>query len=98
MRINCFRYLAILVVSGLLASTIQIAHADVSPEDENSNCPQIVRLSYVEGDVRITRGKLAEKQDAKLTGASTGWEQAVANLPIESGYSIVTGTGRAEIE
>ena len=55
--------------------------------------PQIVRLSYVEGDVRVARGREA----AKETGAD--WEQAAANLPIESGYSLVTGAGgRAEIE
>ena len=60
--------------------------------------PQIVRLSYVEGDVRISRGKPAEKEDAKANQAPTGWEQAVANLPLEQGYSLVTGKGRAEIE
>jgi FecR protein len=47
--------------------------------------PQIVRISYVEGDVRINRGQKT-------------WEKAVANLPLESGFSLVTGTGRAEIE
>jgi len=54
--------------------------------------PQIVRLSYVEGDVRVARGKEAEK----TTGAE--WEQAVTNLPIETGFSLATGEGRAEIE
>lgn len=53
---------------------------------------QIVRLSEVEGDVRITRGADAEK----TTGAV--WEKAVAGLPLETGFSLVTGTGRAEIE
>jgi hypothetical protein len=47
--------------------------------------PQIVRISYLEGDVRINRGQKT-------------WEKAVANLPLESGFSLVTGTGRAEIE
>jgi hypothetical protein len=54
--------------------------------------PQIVRLSYVEGDVRIARGKEAEK----TTGAV--WEKAVAGLPLETGFNLVTGAGRAEIE
>jgi FecR protein len=54
--------------------------------------PQIVRIRYLEGDVRIARGK----QDEKATDAD--WEQAVANLPLETGFSLVTGTGRAEIE
>jgi hypothetical protein len=54
---------------------------------------QIVRLSYVEGDVRIERGKPTGEQ-------SPGeWEIAAADLPIETGFSLVTGEGgRAEIE
>jgi hypothetical protein len=54
---------------------------------------QIVRVSYVEGDVRIQRGEPNGKQ-------SLGeWEKAVADLPIETGFSLVTGEGgRAEIE
>lgn len=54
--------------------------------------PQIVRVSYVEGDVRIARGK----QNERLTGAA--WEKAVADTPLASGFSLVTGDGRAEIE
>ncbi len=54
--------------------------------------PQIVRLSYVEGDVRIARG------EKKKHDKGSGWEQATADLPLETGYSLVTGNGRAEIE
>jgi hypothetical protein len=54
--------------------------------------PQIVRLSYVEGDVRIERGEKNEKE----TG--TAWEKAVADLPLETGFTLATGQGRAEIE
>jgi FecR protein len=54
--------------------------------------PQIVRISYVEGDVRIARG------EDKGKPASAVWEKAVANLPLETGFSLVTGAGRAEIE
>jgi hypothetical protein len=53
---------------------------------------QIVRISYVEGDVRIARGKQNEKEN------DATWESAVADLPLETGYSLVTGKGRAEIE
>jgi hypothetical protein len=53
---------------------------------------QIVRISYVEGDVRIARG------EDKAKPASAVWEKAVANLPLETGFSLVTGAGRAEIE
>jgi hypothetical protein len=67
---------------------------EVTPPSVVSNAvlPQIVRLSYVEGDVRISRGKLG-KHDG---GAP--WEQAGVNLPLETGFSLVTGKGRAEIE
>jgi FecR protein len=53
---------------------------------------QIVRISYVEGDVRIARGEQNEKP------AGEAWQQAVADLPLETGFSLVTGNGRAEIE
>jgi FecR-like protein len=53
---------------------------------------QIVRLSLVEGDVRLSRGKEADK-------ASGGdWGQATTGTPIEMGFSLVTGKGHAEIE
>jgi hypothetical protein len=53
---------------------------------------QIVRVRYVEGDVRVARGEREEKL------AGQDWEQAVADLPLETGFSLVTGNGRAEIE
>jgi len=54
--------------------------------------PQIVRISYIEGDVRVARG--ARNKPSK----DTVWEKAVADLPLETGYSLVTVAGRAEIE
>jgi hypothetical protein len=54
--------------------------------------PEIVRLSYVQGDVRFSRG------DRKSPDLSKSWEQAAENLPILQGYSVATGNGRAEIE
>ena len=53
---------------------------------------QIVRISAVEGDVRIQRGEPSGKAGNAL------WEKAVAGLPLETGFSLVTGQGRAEIE
>jgi hypothetical protein len=58
----------------------------------NATYAQIVRISYVEGDVRIARGE----QNEKPAGAT--WEKAVADIPLETGFSLVTGAGRAEIE
>src|SRR6185437_9520493 len=64
-----------------------------APPPSHATYPQIVRLSLVEGDVRIARGK----QDEKLTGNT--WEKAAADTPLESGFSLATGSdGRAEIE
>jgi hypothetical protein len=50
--------------------------------------PETVRLAYIEGDVRVQRG---EKKDA-------GWQMAATGLPLYSGFSLVTGSGRAVIE
>jgi hypothetical protein len=57
----------------------------------NVTYAQIVRIRSVEGDVRIERGEVK----GKPAGA---WEQAVADLPLETGFSLATGEGRAEIE
>jgi hypothetical protein len=78
-------YLILLILYGSL-STISLAHGSAA------SYPQIVRVSYVEGDVRISRGK----ENEKATGAA--WEKAVADLPVDSGFNLVTGGGRAEIE
>jgi hypothetical protein len=58
----------------------------------NATYAQIVRISYVEGDVRIQRGAANEKAD------NGSWEKAVTDLPLETGFSLATGAGRAEIE
>ncbi len=53
--------------------------------------PQIVRLTRVEGDVRLSAG------DGK--GAiGKNWVQAQPGIVIEQGYTVATGAGRAEIE
>jgi hypothetical protein len=54
--------------------------------------PQIVRLSLVDGDVRIAR----DQQQGQARNAD--WEKAVSGLPLESGFSLATGDGRAVIE
>jgi hypothetical protein len=54
--------------------------------------PQIVRIRYIEGDVRVSRGSENER------ASGTVWETAAANLPVETGFNLVTGAGRAEIE
>jgi hypothetical protein len=54
--------------------------------------PEIVRLSFVDGDVRIMRGE----DGRKVSG--TEWQQAATDTPMEGGFSLATGAGRAEIE
>ncbi|HEY4379805.1 MAG TPA: FecR domain-containing protein [Acidobacteriaceae bacterium] len=102
MSINCRHFLPILVLFGIFPAiplTHAVAQTAVPPdEDFTSVYPQVVRLSYVEGDVRVSRGALADKTQSKEGEKATGWEQAASNLAIESGYSLVTGNGRAEIE
>ena len=91
------RHLALLIVGGCLSaiplsygSTVDVPNPEPTPAQvepsSDATYPQIVRLSYVEGDVRIARGK---------RGAA--WETAVADLPLETGFNLVTGKGRAEI-
>jgi hypothetical protein len=103
MSVKCCSYLAISLLAVGICGTLsaqqpsapgQSSAVEVTPPSAVSNAvvPQIVRLSYVEGDVRVSRGKLG-KHDG---GAA--WEQAAVNLPLETGFSLVTGKGRAEIE
>jgi hypothetical protein len=73
------------------AAAFGLAQDQPVPQMPNTYA-QIVRVSFVEGDVRVLRGKDAEKQTKEE------WEKAVVDLPIDPGYSLVTGAGRAEIE
>jgi FecR protein len=98
MSITRCRLLAVLVVCGCLPAVLPLFGMDVqtaSPPPSSvqaqpysdATYPQIVRISYAEGDVRVSRGK---------RGAT--WETAVTGLPLETGFNLVTGKGRAEIE
>jgi hypothetical protein len=104
MRVACRRTLPILALFGLLTAIQTVPSAVSWGAEPAANAavvttyPQIVRLSYVQGDVRVARGKEAEKLQEQDPGSVTGWEQAAANLPLATGYSLATGTGRAEIE
>jgi hypothetical protein len=64
--------------------------------------PEIVRVSYMQGDVRFSPAKAISDGTfgpkfvhVNLNGS---WQQASVNLPILEGYTLATGTGRAEIE
>ena len=54
---------------------------------------RVVRLSLAEGDVQV-----AQPRPPNDGQSGSGWEQAVVNLPIQQGYTLATGQGRAEVE
>lgn len=55
--------------------------------------PQLVRVSYMQGDVRFSLG------DGARPDLKKPWQQADVNLPIEKGFALATGAdGRAVIE
>ena len=100
MSITRCRHLAVLVVCGCLPAVLPLYGMDVktaSPPPSSAQTqaqpysdatyPQIVRLSYADGDVRVSRGK---------KGAT--WETAVTGVSLETGFNLVTGKGKAEIE
>lgn len=64
------------------------------PAHADSSHVRIVRVSYVQGDVRFAR----EVKGDPLTDSNNQWETAVLNLPIRQGYVLATDDGRAEVE
>lgn len=75
----CFGFVLLLSVSSALADTSHV---------------RIIRLSYVQGDVRITHKVSGDP----LQSSETTWEAATLNLPIHQGDAIATDNGRAEVE
>jgi hypothetical protein len=108
MRITLCKFQSLPILSGsfLFGSLLAISQvhgaineaakpAQPSPQAQaaaHQTYPQIVRISYVEGDVRIQRGKESERDN------DTAWETAISDLPVLTGFSVATGKGRAEIE
>src|SRR5689334_20800539 len=74
---------AVLALFGLAS----VANAD-------SSHARIIRLSFVQGDVRIAH---SVKGDPLQSGDNT-WEVASLNLPIHQGDALATDNGRAEVE
>ena len=74
----------------LIAASFVLAAVPPAPADDYSYA-RVVRLSLVDGDVQLARPQSEDQSEA-------AWEQAVVNVPIQQGYSIATGQGRAEIE
>jgi hypothetical protein len=72
------------IMIGLVLSALGAASVPARADDYSH--ARIVRLSLVQGDVQITQ---TDEQ---------GWEPAIANMPIQQGYSIGANNGRAEVE
>jgi len=64
------------------------------PAAADSSHVRVIRLSLVQGDVRVAR----DFHGDSLADPSTVWETAEANLPIRQGYALATDNGRAEVE
>ena len=74
----------------LVAACLALAAVPPAPAYDYTYS-RVVRLSLVDGDVQVARPQNEDQGDA-------AWELAVVNVPIQQGYSIATGQGRAEIE
>ena len=99
MSISSCRCFVVLLLTVPFTAHASPADTNTSPHPQSSpstapppTYDQIVRLSLVEGDVRVARGKEGEH----ATGGD--WGQATTGIPIATGFSLVTGKGRAEIE
>ncbi len=71
-----------------------LSAASPSSVSADSSHARIVRLSYVQGDVRFAR----EFHENSVSDPKTAWEVAPLNLPIREGIALSTGNGRAEVE
>jgi hypothetical protein len=85
-----------LPAASLIAIGIAVSSAAVmgstTPASASTDA-QLVRISYLQGDVRFNRG------DGKQPDLKKPWEEAQVNLRIEQDFALATGDdGRAEIE
>jgi hypothetical protein len=87
MKANFYRVFSFLLFSAMFLPRAMAATSTTPQIDA-----QLVRVSYVEGDVRFNRG------DGKGPDLKKPWEQAEVNLPIEQNFALATGVGRAEVE
>ena len=65
-----------------------------SPVFADSSHARIIRLSLVQGDVRLAR----DVKGDPLASQNATWEAAELNLPIRQGYVLSTDKGLAEVE
>ena len=80
-----------LVTLLVLCSTVVLAGPILTNENENGT-PQIVRVSYVQGEVKLSPGVRG------MPVLGKDWIAADVNAPIEQGTTLATENGRAEVE
>ncbi len=78
------RHLGFLAI--LAAASLALWTPPAAAQASDYSYARVVRLSLVDGDVQVFRPDQSQ------------WEQAMVNLPLQEGFSIATGQGRAEIE
>lgn len=81
------RFLCLGFLSVCFCFAANVAAADTSHA-------RIIRLSFVQGDVRITHNVSGDP----LQSTDRTWEAATLNLPIHQGDVLATDNGRAEVE
>jgi hypothetical protein len=82
------------LIPSLLMVLICGLWAGAQPAAADTSHIRIIRLSLVQGDVRVTR----DSHGNALADSSNVWETAEANLPIRQGFALATDNGRAEVE
>jgi hypothetical protein len=75
----------------LLCGSVDSLGQTPTKVDEEAS-PQIVRVSYVQGEVKLSAGKRGDPYLGKV------WVAADVNSPIEEGATLATEQGRAEVE
>jgi hypothetical protein len=86
MNLRGFRLFPFIASSILAASLSSAAFASADRDNRE------VRVSFVQGDVRLSRG------DGKHIDLRKDWEEAQSGQLIEKGFAVSTGAGCAEIE
>jgi FecR protein len=86
MRSPLFRTVAFLSCSVLILAAARTA------KSEDKSEPQLVRVSYAQGEVKFSPGKNGKPD------LGTDWFQVPPDLTLEQGYSLATENGRAVVE
>jgi FecR protein len=89
MKSSGLRFSSFLTSFVLLAT---LAPKTSAARASNDSDAREVRLSHVEGDVRLSRG------DGKHVKLNREWEEAQSGETVEQGFAVATGNGTAEIE